>query len=153
MIIRKASQTETNILLHMTITAMSESSMGLIKSDYYTGMNMFVPVLNSGAYYLIAIKQNQIAGWALIGPDFNPINIQKTGSIISIYVFPAFRSIGLGKQLMSNAIHLLQEEGYQKVQLNVFTGNPAKHLYRRMGFKEISSIMELDIVNHSSNSS
>ncbi|MCM3162512.1 GNAT family N-acetyltransferase [Metabacillus litoralis] len=143
--IRKATQNETNSLLHMTINTMNESSMGTVKNDFHTGMNMFVPLLNSGAYYLIALDKQTIAGWVLLGPDFNPMNTRKTGSIIALYVFPQYRKAGIGKQLMNKAMQELKSEGYHKVQLNVFTGNPAKSLYKRLGFKEISSIMEMDI--------
>ncbi|WP_175637855.1 GNAT family N-acetyltransferase [Metabacillus schmidteae] len=143
--IRKASQDETNTLLYMTINVMSESTMGLVHNDVQKGMNMFVPLLNSGSYYLIAVDQHQIAGWVLMGPDFNPINVQKTGTITSLYVFPIYRKLGLGKQLMQSAIQQLKAEGYQKVQLNVFTGNPAKHLYEDLGFSDISTVMELKI--------
>ncbi|MCM3441837.1 GNAT family N-acetyltransferase [Metabacillus halosaccharovorans] len=143
MIIRKADQNETNTLLYMTINVMSESTMGLVHNDVQMGMNMFVPLLNSGSYYLIAVDQNQIAGWVLIGPDFSPVNVQKTGSITSLYVFPFYRKIGLGKQLMQSAIQQLKAEGFQKVMLNVYTGNPAKQLYENLGFTNISTVMEL----------
>lgn len=142
MMIRKADQNETNTLLYMTINVMSESTMGLVHNDVQMGMNMFVPLLNSGSYYLIAVDQNQIAGWVLIGPDFSPVNVQKTGSITSLYVFPFYRKIGLGKQLMQSAIQQLKAEGFQKVMLNVYTGNPAKHLYENLGFTDISTVME-----------
>lgn len=143
MIIRKADQNETNTLLYMTINVMSESTMGLVHNDVQMGMNMFVPLLNSGSYYLIAVDQNQMAGWVLIGPDFSPVNVQKTGSITSLYVFPLYRKIGLGKQLMHSAIQQLKAEGFQKVMLNVYTGNPAKHLYENLGFTDVSTVMEL----------
>ncbi|WP_078432107.1 GNAT family N-acetyltransferase [Metabacillus halosaccharovorans] len=145
MIIRKADQNETNTLLYMTINVMSESTMGLVHNDVQMGMNMFVPLLNSGSYYLIAVDQNQIAGWVLIGPDFSPVNVQKTGSITSLYVFPFYRKMGLGKQLMQSAIQQLKAEGFQKVMLNVYTGNPAKQLYETLGFTDISTVMELTI--------
>jgi len=143
MIIRKADQSETNTLLYMTINVMSESTMGLVHNDVQMGMNMFVPLLNSGSYYLIAVDQNQMAGWVLIGPDFSPVNVQKTGSITSLYVFPLYRKIGLGKQLMHSAIQQLKAEGFHKVMLNVYTGNPAKHLYENLGFTDVSTVMEL----------
>jgi len=145
MMIRKADQNETNSLLYMTINVMSESTMGLVHNDVQMGMNMFVPLINSGSYYLIAVDQNQIAGWVLIGPDFSPVNVQKTGSITSLYVFPFYRKMGLGKELMQSAIQQLKAEGFRKVMLNVYTGNPAKYLYENLGFTDVSSVMELTI--------
>ncbi|WP_226668884.1 GNAT family N-acetyltransferase [Metabacillus litoralis] len=145
MIIRQATTQETNTLLHMTIQAMNESSMGLVKNDHQRGLNMFLPLLNSGAYYFVALEQNQIAGWILIGPDFNPINEVKTASITSIYVFPAFRKLGVGRKLMNFAIEDLRREGYLKVILNVYTGNPAKSLYKSLGFSDLSTVMGLNL--------
>ncbi|TXC89535.1 GNAT family N-acetyltransferase [Metabacillus litoralis] len=143
--IRKATSQETNTLLHMTIQAMNESSMGLVKNDLQRGLNMFVPLLNSGAYYIIAIEHNQIAGWILIGPDFNPINEVRTGTITSVYVFPAFRKLGIGRQLMNSAIEELRKERYAKVLLNVYTGNPAKSLYDDLGFTDLSTVMGMNL--------
>lgn len=144
MLIRKANLTETNTLLQMTIEVMSESSMGLVQIDVQSGFNMFIPLLNSGSYYLVALENNMIAGWVLLGPDFNPINMYKTGSITSLYVLPEFRKSGLGKQLMKKALEHLKYQGFQKIILNVYTGNPAKRLYEQLGFRDLSSVMELD---------
>jgi ribosomal protein S18 acetylase RimI-like enzyme len=142
--IRKANQAETNTLLQMTINVMDESSMGYVQKNIQNGLNAFVPLLNSGSYYLIAVENRSIAGWVLIGPDFNPLHIVKTGSIMSLYVFPPYRNFGVGKQLMIYALNELKNHGFQKVHLNVFTGNPAKHLYESLGFRDISQVMEIE---------
>jgi ribosomal protein S18 acetylase RimI-like enzyme len=143
MLIRKANQTETNMLLNMTVNVISESSMGFFQPDFQSGLTIFVSLLNSGAYYLIALDNNTIAGWVLVGPDFNPFHMQKTGSIISLYVFPEYIKLGLGKQLTTHALDVLKNQGFQKVQLNVFSGNPAKYLYEKIGFRDISNVMEV----------
>ncbi|QGQ48456.1 GNAT family N-acetyltransferase [Metabacillus sediminilitoris] len=143
MLIRKAKQSELNMLLNMTVNVISESSMGFVQTNYQNGLASFVPFINSGAYYLIALDHQTIAGWVLLGPDFNPYHMQKTGSIISLYVFPAYRKKGVGKQLMEHALNELKNQGFQKAQLNVYLGNPAKNLYEKMGFRDISSVMEI----------
>jgi ribosomal protein S18 acetylase RimI-like enzyme len=131
----------------MSLNVMSESSMDFVQNDVQSGLNIFLPFLNSGGYYLIALENTMIAGWVLIGPDFNPINIQKTASVISLYVLPPYRKLGLGKQLMLHALHEFKNQGFKKVQLNVYTGNPAKLLYEQLGFNDISNVMELDLNN------
>ncbi|APH06870.1 GNAT family N-acetyltransferase [Bacillus weihaiensis] len=145
MIIQKATYEETNTLLHLTIDVMGESTMGYAKTDINSGLNMFVPLLNSGSYYLIAKEYNEIAGWVLLGPDYNPINFVKTGSITSLFVMPSFRHMGLGETLMRKALQQLKTEGYEKVILNVYEGNPAKRLYEKVGFSPLSTVMELTI--------
>lgn len=147
MLIRRANQIETNTLLHMSVNVMSESSMDFVQNNVQSGLNIFLPFLNSGGYYLVALENTMIAGWVLIGPDFNPINIQKTASVFSLYVLPPYRKLGLGKQLMLHALHEFKNQGFQKVQLNVYTGNPAKLLYEQLGFNDISIVMELDLNN------
>ena len=131
----------------MSVNVMSESSMDFVQNDVQSGLNIFLPFLNSGGYYLIALENTMIAGWVLIGPDFNPINVQKTASVISLYVLPPYRKLGLGKQLMLHALHEFKNQGFKKVQLNVYTGNPAKLLYEQLGFNDISNVMVLDLNN------
>jgi ribosomal protein S18 acetylase RimI-like enzyme len=145
LIIRKSSSTETNMLLEMTLNVMNESSMGFVQNNTQTGLNVFVPYLNNGAYYLVAIDKMIIVGWVLIGPDFNPLNTLNTGSVLSLYVFPLYRKKGVGKQLMTHALDELKKQGFQKVQLNVYADNPAKQLYKRLGFSDVSSVMEIDL--------
>jgi len=143
--IRRANIAETNELLQLTSYVMGESSMGYVPSDINIGYNVFSPLLNNGAYYLIAVKDHWIIGWVLIGPDFNPIHTEKTGSILSIYVFPDYRNEGVGKQLMMRALKELQQHNYRKVHLNVYTGNPAKILYEKLGFHDVSTVMEMNL--------
>jgi ribosomal protein S18 acetylase RimI-like enzyme len=145
LIIRKSNPTETNMLLEMTLKVMSESSMGFVQNNAQIGLNVFVPFLNNGAYYLVAIDKTMIVGWVLIGPDFNPLNSLNTGSILSLYVFPLYRKKGVGKQLMIHALDELKKQGFQKIQLNVYTNNPAKHLYKQLGFSDVSSVMEIEL--------
>jgi ribosomal protein S18 acetylase RimI-like enzyme len=145
LIIRKSSSTETNMLLEMTLNVMNESSMGFVQNNTQIGLNIFVPYLNNGAYYLVAIDKMIIVGWVLIGPDFNPLNTLNTGSVLSLYVFPLYRKKGVGKQLMTHALDELKKQGFQKVQLNVYADNPAKQLYKRLGFSDVSSVMEIDL--------
>ncbi|MBZ5750043.1 GNAT family N-acetyltransferase [Metabacillus rhizolycopersici] len=145
LIIRKSSPIETNMLLEMTLNVMSESSMGFVKNNPQLGLNVFVPYLNNGAYYLVAIDKTMIVGWVLIGPDFNPLNTQNTGSILSLYVFPLYRKKGVGKQLMIRAFDEFKKQGFQKIQLNVYADNPAKQLYKRLGFSDVSSVMEIEL--------
>ncbi|WP_052737959.1 N-acetyltransferase [Bacillus sp. SA1-12] len=136
---------ETNELLKMTVNVMKESSMGFVENSE-SGFHAFIPLLNGGSYYLVSLEGKMLLGWALIGPDFNPLNTVKTGSISSLYVFPAYRQKGIGKKLMQAALNDFKNQGYKKVLLNVFSGNPAKHLYEQLGFRDVSTVMETELL-------
>lgn len=53
-----------------------------------------------------------------------------------IYLLPAYQGQGLGSQILGD---LLSEARQQQrpVRLQVLVGNPARHLYRRLGFRII----------------
>lgn len=119
--------------------------MGYQENNEKKTYDMFAPLLQSGAYYLISAQNNTLTGWVLIGKDYTAINDIPAGGIFSLFVFPEYRKLGVGKQLMQAAIAELKEQNYQKVLLNVFAGNPAKRLYQELGFRDVSSIMELNL--------
>jgi ribosomal protein S18 acetylase RimI-like enzyme len=48
------------------------------------------------------------------------------------------RGTGIGERLLSHAEKALREKGFSDLYLSVAKNNPAKHLYDRKGFKEIS---------------
>ena len=121
---------------------MSESSVGYVKNDQQQAINMFVPILNNGAYYLVATENSKLCGWILIGQEYSPFTNEWVGLIYDLSVFKDYRKKGVGKKLIRNGLTQLKKSGYQKVQLNVFSGNPAKSLYNRLGFQEISTLME-----------
>ncbi|MCD7034371.1 GNAT family N-acetyltransferase [Metabacillus sp. GX 13764] len=145
MYIRRAYRHETNDLLKMTMLVVKESTMGYQENNEKKTYDMFAPLLQSGAYYLISAENNTLTGWVLIGKDYTAINDIPAGGIFSLFVFPEYRKLGVGKQLMQAAIAELKEQNYQKVLLNVFAGNPAKRLYQELGFRDVSSIMELNL--------
>lgn len=54
-----------------------------------------------------------------------------------IIVGPGFRNKGIGSALLKNLIHLAKEYFHiELLHLNVYSQNPAIHLYQRFGFRE-----------------
>jgi ribosomal protein S18 acetylase RimI-like enzyme len=145
LIIRKANEREEARLLQKTGKTIEESTAGFAQNDNQASADMFDLLLKSGAYYLIAQEHNLIKGWILIGQDFSTLKPVQTAGIFSLYVNPEYRSSGIGRKLINYAITELKQQGYQQVQLYVFTGNPAKRLYEQLGFKEICALMSLEI--------
>jgi GNAT superfamily N-acetyltransferase len=62
----------------------------------------------------------------------------ETGEMKRLYVRPAFRSWGLGKQLIDGVIRAARRAGYSTLRLDTLpTMTAAQGLYRNLGFIEI----------------
>lgn len=143
MTIRRATQAEANYIVQLSGQVMKESSMGYAENSVENAYNLFMPIIQNGGYFLIHEENRHLKGWILLATDFNvPIN-QVIGHLLSIYVFPKYRKSGIGKDLSVAAIKELKAMGIRTVQLNVFEGNPSRILCEKMGFKQVSAVMEL----------
>jgi ribosomal protein S18 acetylase RimI-like enzyme len=65
--------------------------------------------------------------------------------ILELYVFPTFRKYGVGTKLMKYAITYFRNIGILTIQLNVFAGNPARKLYKKLGFRNVATMMEMTL--------
>lgn len=98
--------------------------------------------LEDGGYYLVYSENNVLKGWIGIAGTWSHYNGERVGMISEVYVIPEFRRDGIGRQLCLEGINRLQEQGLNKVQLNVFAGNKARQLYQQLGFQEVTTLME-----------
>jgi ribosomal protein S18 acetylase RimI-like enzyme len=61
---------------------------------------------------------------------------------IAIALFEEYRNQGIGTQMMEQMIELIKTEGYAQVSLSITKGNPAIHLYERLGFTVVDENKE-----------
>jgi ribosomal protein S18 acetylase RimI-like enzyme len=141
MTIRKATYEETQQILNYHIQVLKEATMGYVKPTREKAMEMMSPFLNGGGYYLVRVKNNAIQGWVGLGGIIDQNTDEKVGFINEMYVLPPFRKQGAAEKLCKAAFIQLRAAGYKKVQLNVYAGNHAKHLYEKLGFKDVSTLM------------
>ncbi|MCH1627383.1 GNAT family N-acetyltransferase [Ferdinandcohnia quinoae] len=142
---RKATSGETHQILKLSSEVAYEASIGYVsrKSEYPSQMTM--SFLSRGGYYLVAVEDDIIKGWILLGESLNTFENEMIGFISELYVIPKHRKQQLGYELMRNALSVFKQNNIHKVQLNVFEGNLAKNLYKKMGFQEISTLMEISL--------
>ena len=69
------------------------------------------------------------------------------GEIIRLYVRPAFRRKGIGREILERLIQEARSMGYTKIRLGTNTRfmKPALSLYRSYGFREIAVYPESEI--------
>jgi ribosomal protein S18 acetylase RimI-like enzyme len=146
MTIRKANAIETDYILMLSGSVLNESSMGYLPNNIGDSYSMLVPVIQNGGYFLIDEENRILKGWILLTKDRNQLTNKIIGHIHQLYVYPSYRKMGIGKNLMKAAIQNFYEQSVDTIQLNVFTGNPAKALYKSLGFKKISTVMELNLL-------
>ena len=145
MAIRRATQEEANHLIQLSGKVMKESSMGYAENSVQNAYNLFMPVIQNGGYFLIDLEQRRLRGWILLVTDLNTVKGQVMGSLLSVYVFPKYRKFGVARELAVVAINELKAMGVKTIQLNVFNGNPSRILCESLGFKPISTVMELNL--------
>lgn len=84
---------------------------------------------------ITAVLEDQAVGIATFYPQ--PYRKIKHQTELSIMVSPEYRNKGIGTKLMNYLIHLAKTKfGITLLHLQVYEGNPAQNLYKRLGFME-----------------
>ena len=141
MTIRKATYMETQSILNYHLEVLKEATMGYVTPSREKAMEMMTPFLSGGGYYLVRVKNNIIQGWIGLGRIIDQNTDEIVGFINEMYVLPRYRKKGAAEKLCKAAFMQLRAEGHKKVQLNVYAGNHAKHLYEKLGFTDVSTLM------------
>ncbi|MFZ3579867.1 GNAT family N-acetyltransferase [Virgibacillus sp. DJP39] len=142
MTIRRATNHETQMILDHCLDVMKEATMGYVAEEKEKALEMITPFLSNGGFYLVYVENKIIKGWIGLGDTIDFFTDEQVGFIPELYVIPQYRRNGIAKLLCQKALIKFKEEGYRKVQLNVFSGNDIKKLYQELGFEETSTLME-----------
>ncbi|MBQ6482378.1 MAG: GNAT family N-acetyltransferase [Anaerolineaceae bacterium] len=86
-------------------------------------------------YCLAAEVNGKVVGavWARIMNDYGHIDNETPSLAISLY--PEYRGLGIGTELLRQMLLELKEAGYQKASLSVQKANYAVKLYLKTGFE------------------
>ncbi|WP_240378099.1 GNAT family N-acetyltransferase [Bacillus piscicola] len=145
MVIRKAAYWETKEILRHALDVLKEASMGHVAVKREKALQFIAPFLYNGGYYLIYEEDGVKKGWVCIAQTVDHYTDEMVGFIPELFVLPRYRNEGVAKKLCDEAMKELHDQGFEKVQLNVFAQNHAKELYEKLGFYEISTLMEKNI--------
>lgn len=90
---------------------------------------------------LIAERDGQPVGWAVVGPSRDPERAQE-GEVYAMYAIAAEWSRGVGHALMLAAEQSLRASGYRRAHLWVLEGNDrAASFYERHGWHEDGGVL------------
>jgi ribosomal protein S18 acetylase RimI-like enzyme len=143
--IRKSNDLEIEKILALSPEAVFDGTLGEVKPTDEKVEQLVKPLLNKGAYYLVAVEDDQIMGWVLLGENKDQFTDKLHGFIYELFVIKEFRGNGISKHLMKTAIDHLRQAGHSEVRLSAFAGNKAIKLYEKMGFNARTIQMSLQL--------
>ena len=141
--IQRATERDVEKILTHAAESLYEGTMKTSKISQEKVLEITMPLLEKGGYYLVMKQDDILKGWVLIGSNKDYFSGEELGFIYELYVFPPYRGQGFSRQLMRAAVDELYKLGYLEIRLNVFAGNFAKELYKEMGFVERQVVMSL----------
>ncbi|MFS0784593.1 N-acetyltransferase family protein [Bacillus sp. 1P06AnD] len=143
--IRKPSDLELQRILSLSPQAVFDGTLGEVRPTNQKIEQLIEPLLRKGNYYLIAIENDRLMGWILIGSSKDQFTDKINGFIYELFVLEEFRGKGISKMLMRTGIDYLKQDGYSEVRLSAFAGNQAIKLYEKLGFNLRTITMSLPI--------
>lgn len=143
--IRKPNNSELEKVILLSPQALSDSTLGEVTPTNDKIKRLIEPLLEKGSYYLIAVDNEKLMGWILVGVSKDQFTDKMNGFIYELFVLEEYRGNGISKQLMKTAFDHLRQDGHSEVRLSVFAGNPAVQLYEEMGFNMRTISMSLPL--------
>ncbi|WP_050613422.1 GNAT family N-acetyltransferase [Bacillus testis] len=143
--IKKPNDLELKRVLSLSPQAVFDGTLGEVRPTNQKIEQLIEPLLEKGNYYLIAIENDQLMGWILIGTSKDQFTDKINGFIYELFVLEEFRGKGISKMLLRTGIDYLKQDGYSEVRLSVFAGNQAIKLYEKLGFNIRTITMSLPL--------
>ncbi|HSJ39001.1 MAG TPA: GNAT family N-acetyltransferase [Planococcus sp. (in: firmicutes)] len=143
--IRKAESSELKTILALSPQAVFDGTLGEVRPSNSKVESLVKPLLEKGSFYLVAVDEEKIFGWLLLGTSKDQFTDQALGFIYEIYIQKDYRGKGFSKELMNAAIEHFQQEGYAEVRLSAKAENPAVRMYENVGFKTRTVSMSLNL--------
>lgn len=96
-----------------------------------------------GSYLVLAYEGPEAAGMGCLHEIGDEM-----GEIVRLYVRPAFRRKGIGREILECLLQEARSMGYTKIRLGTNTKfmKAAQYLYRSYGFREIAVYPETEIL-------
>lgn len=108
---------------------------GVFEKYVLEGLYKYLEEKPIGKIWVAECEGEIIGSIAIVGSD------DKEAQLRWFLIEPEFRSSGIGRKLMEEAIHFCMKKGFQKVFLWTFTDlKAARHLYHSFGFALVEEV-------------
>lgn len=131
--IQPADNPALAIIIRNTLTEFGANHPGTVYYDSTTDA-LFELFQTPGSTYFVASRDGQLLGGAGIFPSEGlPAG---TCELVKMYLVAEVRGLGLGKQLIEEALAFAKEAGYQQVYLETMPElSKAVSVYEKFGFR------------------
>lgn len=143
--IRKPKISELKIIFNLSPKAIYDGTLGEAEPTGEKIKQLVKPILDKGGFYFVAVAEDEIKGWILLGTNKDQFTDQPIGFIYELFVLEEFRGQGISIELMSAGISYFREQKYSEVRLSVKAGNTAIKLYEKMNFAPRTVTMNLHL--------
>ena len=141
--IRKAAVSDSEDIARIHVETWRKAYEGIIPADYLHGLSIetraerWAQMLAEESHGTkVALNENhEVIGWTRSGPSRDEDG-EGAGELYAIYLCSKYWGKGIGRELMSDALHELLETGFNTVTLWVFADNKRTiRFYEKAGFK------------------
>lgn len=88
------------------------------------------------SFIFVAEDINRLVGFIQMYPTFSSVSMMPDMIMNDLYVFPAERKKGIGKQLLDTAKKFCTDNGYKGLWIETANDNPARSLYESQGWEK-----------------
>ncbi|MGW7808273.1 GNAT family N-acetyltransferase [Staphylococcus xylosus] len=145
MAIRKANNQELDEINRMVPDVFKSSVTVDFDLSEVSMRAMSKQLLEEGASYFIYSEDEVIQGFVLVDKKVDALEQKEYGFIYELYVLEAYRNQGIAKALIHFVNDYYKRHNVSEVRLNVYAGNGVKYLYEKLGFRERTITMSIDI--------
>lgn len=151
---RPAKLSDVQAVARIHVETWKEAYQGIIPDAYLQTLSIAEReekwkqlIIKEQTELWVAEKDSLITGWVSFGSSRDCDSRSETGEIFAIYILPSFWSIGVGKELMIQAMTRLEERGFTLVTLWVLVENKrAIKFYEKVGFTpEANTVKSVEI--------
>ena len=91
---------------------------------------------NRESIVLFVQSKKGILGFVQLYPGFSSLSMKPLYTLNDLFVVEEYRGIGIGKILLQDAMKIAKDSKWKGLILETMKDNPARRLYKRMGFEE-----------------
>lgn len=141
MIIKKPNNDEIKLIENLTPQAFDEATPSNVTLSDETIIKNSKQLYDNGAEYFVIVENSTVIGWVLLDEKKDNFSNEKFGFIYELFVIPEYRNKGIATKLLNFSCKHYKDKNCSEIRLNVYKGNNAENLYKKLDFSDINTTM------------